>query len=117
MSTDDAMTRVTRVPVHLSATSPRASTSTRVTRVIPQPADHLTVALTHLDSDDLASVQWTLARIGGNTSDPRALRLLVALLAAVQSEQAHRRGDPPTPTADRFIFGEHPTPIHESDNA
>jgi hypothetical protein len=58
----------------------------------PRPTDHIEAALSHLDLGDLASTVWRLRRIP--PQDYLTQRLLEVLWTTLESEIAHRRGEP-----------------------
>ena len=63
---------------------------------VVSPADHVTVALSHLDRDDLGGAQSRLRRILASppcSSDPVVARLVTALLEVVVAELARRHDD------------------------
>lgn len=69
----------------------------------PRPTDHIEAALSHLDQGDLASTVWRLRRIP--RQDYLAQALIETLIVTLESEIAHRRGEPMADTEPWGCFG------------
>ena len=74
------------------------------------PADHVTVALSHLDLDDLAKVRLRLRSATDAATDPAAIRLLAAVGDTLDAELAARRGQPTMQPPDLGPFTTRPRP-------